>query len=409
MVPREIQLLQKPSGVNDNLPNRVEKFRLLENKILETFKLWGYDEVSVPYIEYSNIFSVNKENLLEQQMFQFNDETGRLVVLRPDFTPSIARLVATYYKNHPLPLRLCYSGKIFRANNGNSINEKEQTQVGVELIGGEAPGGDAELVAMAAETFQKMEIKNFVICIGNLKFINNLLDCLKVDQSSQSMLIEALNENNLVQYQGIIDSLELESDSKDILKKLPKFRGNKENLNYVREVAGFKPVMNILDELENIFKTLESYGLQDKVTFDLSLVRKLDYYTGFIMEGYAEKVGFPLCGGGRYDKLMDKYGMSLPATGFAFSFDSLIDLVKVKGDALSKLHFGYTQGKRDQALEHVKDYRQRGYRVSLELNSQELEVSRRKAKEQGADQFYYIGNHGMVKENISTNSERKDV
>ncbi len=385
-------LLQTPTGVGDTLPERLEKYRSLESQVMNTFKLWSYDEVAVPFIEYPDMFSVHKGKTIERQMFQFNDETGRPVVLRPDFTPSVARLVAKYYNQHPLPLRLCYSGKVFRSGHDSMTAEKELYQVGVELVGGEAPYGDAELVAMAAETLENIGIDDFVICIGNLQFVNKLLESLEVNGELGHQIMEALNENNLVKYYQIVKGMETSEEKRELLKDLTKFRGGKENVQMVREMTNLPQVEDILAELETIFDILEGYDLQDRVTFDLSLVRRRDYYTGFIMEGYSSKLGFPLCGGGRYDNLMINYGMDLPATGFAFSFDSLAKLVpeKMLPTRTPKVCISYEWEVKDSALAKAAELRKNGKRVFVQLAENDRKTGKEQGKQQGVDEFYYI-------------------
>ncbi|WP_158212357.1 ATP phosphoribosyltransferase regulatory subunit [Natranaerobius trueperi] len=395
------ELLQKPTGVDDLLPDNVKKYKVLKKQIIETFKLWGYEEVSVPTLEYPELFRESKGKSVEREMFQFSDNTGRPIVLRPDFTPSIARLIATYFNKKPRPIRLCYSGKVYKLGHSMS-QEKELNQIGVELVGDGAALGDAEIVAMAVETLKNLGIEDFVICIGNMNFIDSFLSEIGLSNKESKLVKETLNENDLVKYYSLTKQFDISEKARDLLHHLPKFRGKKEALVEVKQkLQSFKAV-SLLEELEVIFVILEGYNLQDKVTFDLSLVRKFDYYTGFIIEGYSKSIGFPLCGGGRYDNLMSSYGKDLSATGFAFSFDTLMKLMPEKFIEKSPTKVFLSSDKKSltKALANVRDLREEGYQVIVDLEGISKEDALERAKEHSTDELYYYYDNNFYLEKI---------
>ncbi len=394
-------LVQKPAGVSDFLPEQVKLYRSLEDQALSIFNAWGYEEVFVPTLEYPEMFAIDKGKFFEREMFKLSDETGRPMVIRPDFTPSIARLVATYYAQKPTPIRLCYSGKIYRSRltSSSTAQGKEFYQMGAELIGGGVPDGDAEIAAIAAETMAAFGINDFVICMGDLAFIDRFLKELEIPESQVQNIKETLNQGNLVKFYQLIDGLALNDKNRRILKRLPRFRGKREDLSDLRETLTSLQVDDILTKMDNIYQVLEGYGLSDKVTFDLSLVRNLDYYTGFVFEGYASGIGYPLCGGGRYDNLMNYYGMNLSATGFGFSLDNILKLVSRKKqpavETPTRYLVTYEHGYRKEALLRARKLRQKGYQVIMALASSTLHDALKYARKQYAGRLDYMTREGL--------------
>lgn len=388
------QLLQKPAGVSEFLPGQVKLYRDLEEKALKIFYRWGYEEVFVPSLEYPEMFTLEKGKFFEREMFKLSDETGRPMVLRPDFTPSIARLVSTYYTQHPTPIRLCYNGKIYRSRltSSSTARGKEFYQMGAELIGDGVPDGDAEIAAMAAEILAEFGLEDFVISMGDLSFLDRFLSELGLSQETVQRIKETLNEGNLVNFYQVIDGLSLNESSRSLLKRLPRFRGQKADLPALREKLAALNVDDILERIDNIYQVLAGYGLEDKIVFDLSLVRNLDYYTGFVFEGYATGIGYPLCGGGRYDYLMQHYDMDLSATGFGFSMDYILKLISDEDlvQSTSKIMVTFENASRAKALQRANDLRQKGYQVIMGLTGVTPEEALKESERQKADFLEHI-------------------
>ena len=160
------------------LPDLAGQKRKLEELIQQIFSRWGYREVSTPAFEYSANFMTDLKDGLENSVYRFPDEQGRMLVLRPDFTLPIARVVAVHFAEGPLPVRLCYSGEIFRYAAGLQGKQRELTQAGVELMGDGTAGSDAEVIALAAEVLQKTSLDEFTPA-GSCGFFRNLTDCIR--------------------------------------------------------------------------------------------------------------------------------------------------------------------------------------------------------------------------------------
>ncbi len=395
-----MKFLQKPEGVEDFLINKSKKKREMENKIVDLFELWGYKEVKVPMIEYARTYY---ESQKDHRMFQFSDEMGYTMSLRPDFTPSIARLASTYFNSEKyFPIRLCYAGPVFRITKPKKGERKESFQAGVESIGERGPSSDGEIVALACEGLKAMGLDDFIISLGHVGFMDTLLQELGLKEIDQDKVKEVLNRRNLVEYEVIVEDLSLDKDSKMILEELPEFQGERDKLQELIDRFPGRKFSQSLQELDEIFEIVEEYGLRDKINFDLSLLRRPGYYTGFIMEGYSSKTGFPLCGGGRYDELMSFYGVEAPATGFAFFLDKLLDVLEYEKEeySMASIFLSYDKDLKNKAIEYAKEKRNENRSLLMDLNPVSYEKAREKAMDLNVREIHYMSKDKIIKEKL---------
>jgi ATP phosphoribosyltransferase regulatory subunit len=236
-----------------------------------------------------------------------------VLVLRPDMTIPIARVVAARYGDEEPPFRLCYFGNAFREVDRRSGQAHEFLQTGIELIGMPEPAGDAEVVALAIEALSDAGLTRHRLGLGDGSLYRTLLAELEVPEEERMPLLEALSRRDLVDVQMGVQRLGLASSASDLLTRLPTLRGGPEVLDLGRD----EPVSPAVENLRACYELLAERGVADRVIFDLGLVRELGYYTGAVFEVYDPAVGFALGGGGRYDELLARFGRDLPACGLA--------------------------------------------------------------------------------------------
>jgi len=165
-----------PQGVATLLPEASSRRRTIEKEILSSFSRWGYQEVIPPIFEYLDVFSRGVGEGLLDSAYKFIDRaTGRIMVLRPDVTPQIARIAATLLKDQSRPLRLCYSANVFRHQEEHAGRERELFQIGGELIGLSGAEADAEMISLAIEILRSLGLKDFRITLGQMSFTRGLL------------------------------------------------------------------------------------------------------------------------------------------------------------------------------------------------------------------------------------------
>ena len=369
-----------PEGLNDLLPEEVFKRRFLENKISQVFTKWGYQEIITPTFEFYEILAKGAGTIMKKEMIKFFDRKGNIVALRPEMTTPIARVTSTKLKGEPKPLRFYYISNVFRYDDLKTGNRKEFNQAGVELIGVNSKEADAEVIALAVECLKNSGLKKFFIDIGHINFFNGIMQSIKVKEERKQEIKEAILNKDFVLLEKILSFSDIKDKEKEFVLKMPTLRGRGEVLEEAEKMISNRLSESALKEIKEVYNLLRNYGLEEYILIDLGIIRDFDYYTGIIFEGYTDYLGFPVCGGGRYDNLCSKFGRDLPSTGFAIGLERLaIILEKENVDSLKlerpdKYLVYYQNDKRyfRKALEVAGNLRKKGLIVELEVEKREF-------------------------------------
>ncbi len=319
------QVTHTPQGLADVLWEEAELKFHIETVARSIFKQNGYKMVETPTFEYFDVYHTATPNHAES-MFKFFDADGRTLALRPDFTTSIARLAATKPLGGKLPLRLCYAGNAFQNDEAFSkARQREFSQVGIELIGENSARADAEVIRIAIETLTAAGMRQFQIDIGQVGYFLSLASAAKLDDEAADALRQMINDKDFVAIENFLEGFPMPQDLKDIMMDLPNQFGTVSVIDAARKREGIPDdAKAALENLKQVYDILKEQGLEQYITIDLGMVPHMDYYTGLIFKGVAHGVGFPICSGGRYDNLMEKFGRKLPATGVAIGLERLM-------------------------------------------------------------------------------------
>jgi len=272
--------------------------------------------VATPAIEYDEVLA-RGDGRTAGSAYRFFDERGDLLALRSDMTVPIARLVATRYAGAEMPLRLCYLANAFRAVRPQRGQMREFAQAGVELVGAPAPGGTAEVVEVLEAALDAAGLNRAVIGLGDSDLYRQLLAELGVEGRTRESLLGRLAAHDLVGLEEELSALEgIEDAQIETCIALTQLRGGEEVLEGARALGG-GAVERATARLGETFAALAARGVADRVQIDLGLLRDLGYYSGAILEVYDPALGHVLGGGGRYDRLLERFGIDLPAAGFA--------------------------------------------------------------------------------------------
>jgi ATP phosphoribosyltransferase regulatory subunit len=305
-----------PPGTRDILPDEMRELRRLHLAIVEVFEGHGYGEVATPAIEYDEVLG-RGDGRASKGAYRFFDERGEMLALRSDMTVPIARLVASRYAAAEQPLRLCYLANAFRAVRPQRGQMREFAQAGVELIGAPAPEGTAEVVEVLESTLEAAGLSRAVIGLGDADLYRQLLAEFGVEGEARESILERLAMHDLVGLETELAALEGISDEQcATCLALSQLRGGREVLEEARELGG-TAVERATARIGETFEALEARGAAGRVQIDLGLLRDLGYYSGAILEVYDPALGHVLGGGGRYDGLLKRFGLDLPAAGFA--------------------------------------------------------------------------------------------
>ncbi len=369
-----------PEGLNDLLPEEVFKRRLLENKISQVFNKWGYQEIITPTFEFYEILAKGAGSIMKKEMIKFFDREGNIIALRPEMTTPIARVTSTKLKGEPKPLRFYYISNVFRYDDLKTGNRKEFNQAGVELIGVNSKEADAEVIALAVECLKNSGLKKFFIDISHINFFNGIMQSIKVKKERKQEIKEAILNKDFVLLEKMLSFSDIKDKEKEFILKMPTLRGKEKVLEEAEKMINNKLSLSTLKEIKKVYNLLKNYGLEEYILIDLGIIRDFDYYTGIIFEGYTDYLGFPVCGGGRYDNLCLKFGENLPSTGFAIGLERLaiilekenIDSLKLERPDKYLVYYQNDKTYFKKALVVAGNLRKKGLIVELEVGKREF-------------------------------------
>ncbi|WP_026672314.1 ATP phosphoribosyltransferase regulatory subunit [Alkalihalobacterium bogoriense] len=381
-------MFEKPLGMRDILPTLFDTKERMAHEMKEEFTSWGYRSIQTPTLEYYETVGVESA-ILDQQLFKLLDQQGRTLVLRPDMTAPIARLAASSLKNEAYPLRLSYHSTLFRAQQHEGGKPAEFEQLGVELVGDGTSSADGEVIALMIAALQKAGLDSFQVAIGHIGYVNALLLDVVGNEERANRLRRYLYEKNYVGYRQHVKSLNLSSIDKDRLLTLLQLRGGRENLATAKDLVQTEQGQKALKELVELFEVLDHYGVAQYVKLDLNLVMHMSYYTGVVFEGYGDRLGTPLCSGGRYDELLEKFDRPAQATGFGIRLDLLVEAIGASNSPKKQTCIIFSTERRKEAIQLAQEKRAEGKAVILQDLSGVRNVDI--LSEQFEDVIYFIG------------------
>jgi len=326
--------LDTPRGMDDLLPREVALKRRIEDVIREVFKLYGYLEVETPTVEYYELFALKSGEEIRERMFDFIDKGGRRVVLRPEVTASIARLVATKLKAMAPPLRLGYIADCYRYDEPQWGRRRRFWQGGFELIGSKDPLADAEILEVSYEVFNRIGLRDQYFKVGHIGILREILRSYHVDEGVQDRILTLLDRKMVVEAFDLMKENGVDEDGVQVIRELMKLEGT----DLRRILAGasnllspWKEACKDLEDLCEIIDLAREGGVKSKIVVSLGLARGLEYYTGFIFEQSVPDIKIALNGGGRYDNLIELFGgKPTPAVGCAIGITRIMQYILEK-------------------------------------------------------------------------------
>lgn len=357
-----ITKLHTPEGVKDYLPKECEFKLNIEDNIKNTFKKCGFKPISSPTIEYYEVFE-NAGGVDSKRMYKFVDTDGTLLTLRPDLTPSIARIVATSV--YDIPKKLYYVENAFRRNESYQGKLREFTQAGIEIIDSkDTLSADVEAVTLAIKALKSVGIEDFKIDLGHAMFLEGIIDDADVSDKVKEEIKEFILSKNYVAVAEIAENIENES-TREFLKDLPLLIGGNATLESVKKRVTNEKSSKALDYLVKMYNILNSLGLEKYISFDFSVLGAMDYYTGVIFRGYVKGTGSSVINGGRYDNTVKRFGKNMPAVGFGIKINDLINVINCLENDETSIFIAYDSSRIKEAFELAENMRNDGLIVEL--------------------------------------------
>lgn len=363
------QLLHTPEGVRDIYNKECKKKLALQERLHTTLHLYGYHDIQTPTFEYFDVFRKEIGTISSKELYKFFDREGNTLVLRPDITPSVARAAATLFKTEMLPVRMCYMGNTFINHSSYQGRLKENTQLGAELIGLDAVEADAEMISIVVDALKTAGLKEFQVNMGHVDFFESLIVEAKLNDETETLIRELIINRNYFGVEEILDKTDVNESLKEAFQILPELVGGNDILELAKKYAPNAKAKAALNRLEEIYEMLVAYGVEQYVSFDLSMSGNYGYYTGIIFRGYTFGTGDAVLKGGRYDHLLEKFGKQAPSIGFAIVIDELMNaLARQQIDIPYTKHntiIIYDDSVMKWAITLAKDFRNKGKNAEL--------------------------------------------
>jgi len=286
-------LFRTVRGMRDFLPEEAELMKYIENKTREIAQLYIYGEVITPVVESYELLAAKAGEEIRSRMYTFRDLGGRMVALRPEFTASIARLVATKLRNEPKPLRLFCVGSLYRYDEPQRGRFREFWQSNYELMGSDKPEADAEIIMLTNSLMNATGLKNCVFRVGHIGVLRGILSEENLKEKVQNEVMQLLDKK---QYDDALKRVESAGASKKcviVLQRVMKVKGSGvfETIKRMkRQVRGFERAVSAVRNLYEILELVLESEKKINVVVEAGFARGLEYYTGMVFEVYVPEM-----------------------------------------------------------------------------------------------------------------------
>jgi len=319
-------LSKVPNGMRYYFGAEARLRRYVEDTAMSVFDGWSYEEITTPSVDYYALFEFGMGQREAERAFRFTDTDGRMLALRPDVTSSVARAAATLLARRVRPLRLCYTGQVFRQQSPSHAQwKRESEQLGCEQIGSGQGAADIEMLTIAAEVLKRLGLNNrFSITLNDVDIFNGVAERLVLDPASRDRMRHLIDIRDMAELRRFLAPYAQEEEASAFVRLVER-PGRSEVLAEAQRLIMNTRSAEALARLERLWSVVEALGLMDQFEIDLGDLSGLDYYTGLTFKIYIEGVGTRAGGGGRYDHLTANFGRPEPAIGFVLDLDAITD------------------------------------------------------------------------------------
>lgn len=368
-------------GMRDLLPEEARIMKYIEAKARRTAELYGFKEIITPIVESYELLSAKAGEEVRSRMFVFKDLGDRMVALRPEFTASVARLVATALRTEPRPFRLFSVGSIYRYDEPQKGRYREFWQSNFELMGSNRPEADAEIILLTDSLMKSVGLK-YAMKIGHVGVLRGIFNQEKLDDKTQNAVMQLMDKQLYDDALRMLEDAGISKEGLEALRRLVELKGNNvfDVVAKMKEtVAGHEKAAEATENLNEILKLISQSGSNIDIMVNAGFARGLEYYTGVIFEVHVPDLNIALGGGGRYDRLIELFGGDpTPAVGVAHGLDRIM-LAMQEQKALRGIGQEKTiavipvqEELRAEALKIAQQLRSQGIRVEMEVMGRKM-------------------------------------
>ena len=375
-----------PEGIEEVLPEQAKRLEQLRRTLLDTYESWGYELVMPPLIEYLESLLTGTGNDLDLQTFKLTDQlTGRLMGVRADMTPQVARIDA-HQLNRETPTRLCYMGTVLHTRTDGFAGSRSPLQVGAELYGHAGIESDVEVISLMLETLSTSGVATPFVDLGHVGIYRELVKQAGLNEEQEATLFDCLQRKANTEIAAYLKDWKLDSNITNAIAALTDLNGDESILSKAKTVlkAAGNGVLSALDELTNIAELLKKRLPDVNVHYDLAELRGYNYHTGTVFAAYVAGRGQAVALGGRYDDIGEVFGRARPATGFSTDLKTLLSLSTHKNNQVAAI---FAPADNDAGLQkEITELRQQGEKVICGLpgqtgNAQDMGCNRQLVKD----------------------------
>lgn len=351
------------SIMNGNLVSL--RSQIIQN-VKKYFSTFGYKEIYTPAFQPYDLYVHMNGTVNQQEMIKTIDNTGNVLVLRPDITIPLTQQIVGQQNKAEQDLRYFYILDVFRQA-GAAKESQENTQIGVEYFGNDTPEADAEVIALGFQLLKQFIPSKMKAELGHAGFFKELAKELDLSQSELLELKRYIQAKNVPEIEHFIKKLNINDQLSKLVTALPFLYGKPgEVINQALQLPLTPAMREILSNMSDICDNLAAYDLRDSIAIDLSLINHMDYYSDLIFQGFIEQVGKPVLMGGRYNSLANQFGGDIPAVGFACDLDLLISQTDLQSADFEK--------PLDAVILYKKEAMKQAMALAAELRNANLQI-----------------------------------
>jgi histidyl-tRNA synthetase len=404
-------------GMRDFLPKEAAAMKYVEGITRELARLYGFQEIITPIMESYELLTAKSGEEIRQRMYAFEDMGGRRVGLRPEFTASIARLMASTLRNEPKPIRLYCVGSLYRYDEPQFGRFREFWQSNYELTGTKKPEADVEIIALTNDLFQRVGLRDYWFKTGHVGIVRGILSTENVKEENQNKIMQLLDKKQWNDALTLAKELSVSEQCLTTLKRIFEIKGedtDKVLKEIKKTVKNYDQATIAAENLEEILVLLQEGGVKFNMSIEAGFARGLEYYTGIIYEIYVPEMDIALAGGGRYDRLIELFGGEpTPAVGIAHGIDR-ITLAMEKQQIQPKTFTDKRvmivfigEESRGEALKIASTLRDSGASVELEVMGRKVTRALQDADRKGITHAIILGPKEMEKKEVTLRDMKK--
>lgn len=384
-----------PEGIDELMPEEAAQLERMHRQLVDRMQSWGYQLVVPPLVEYLDSLLTGTAKTLDLQTFKLIDQlSGRLLGIRADMTPQVARIAAHRLRDNSNILRLCYIGSVLHTLPAGQTSSRNPIQLGAEIYGHAGPESDMEIIQLMIELLEVSGVSGPIsLDIGHVGIYRGLADFAELDDEQEQALFSAMQRKALPEILKLLSGYAIAEEASDMLAALSELNGDVSVLDKAKQTLqkAPAPVLKSLDSLILLAEMAQQLLPDIQLNFDLAELRGYHYHTGVVFAAYQSNSAQAIALGGRYDDIGQDFGHAQPATGFSLDLKKLVTSFPKPTEKRQVISTVWSAD--PQQLELVADLREQGHIVVFDLPGSTTHSEKRLIQQDGHWQVVETGNN----------------